>query len=140
MNPHDVVKLAAAALAAAATLGTSYAWRVDTLTPPPDAIELIAPATCTTDADCHARHPDIPEPGHDESDVCDEPACFADRPEAEGAGVPVPSVSEGLGSLGYLPCENEDGPGPCFWDAQNMGDGNGSSYVLLSDGSAIYLQ
>ena len=85
----------------------------------PEPIELIAPIVpCTTDAECYELNPHIPEPGHEE---------------------PVPSVGEGLGSLGYQPCENEDGPGPCYWDAQVRGNGEGRSYVIDSLGGVIYL-
>lgn len=28
------------------------------------------------------------------------------------------------------PCENEDGPGPCFWDATTAGNGIGTSFWI----------
>lgn len=28
------------------------------------------------------------------------------------------------------PCLAEDGPGPCFWDAQTRGNGIGQSFVI----------
>lgn len=39
----------------------------------------------------------------------------------------------------YLPpCENEDGPGPCRWNAQTMGNGVGLSYTITCDQVTIY--
>lgn len=32
-------------------------------------------------------------------------------------------------------CANEDGPGPCFWDAKHRGNGEGRSYFLSSKGN-----
>ena len=32
------------------------------------------------------------------------------------------------------PCLNEDGPGPCIWNARGMGNGHGESYILRRDG------
>lgn len=29
------------------------------------------------------------------------------------------------------PCNQEDGPAPCVWDAVHMGNGSGQSYILL---------
>ena len=31
---------------------------------------------------------------------------------------------------GYAPCEHEDSPGPCYWDAQERGNGAGRSFVV----------
>lgn len=142
MNANDVVKAILSAIMAALSIMGYTNWATSLSEPPANAGELISPVVpepvasepvivpCSTDLDCAEKNPDIPEPGHEESDICDEPSC---------QDVPVPSVSEALDSLGYLPCENEDGPGPCFWDAENMGDGNGDSFVIVSDGSVIYL-
>lgn len=141
MNTNDVVKAIISAIFAALSFMGYSNWATGLSEPPVNATELISPVEvvptepaiveCSTDLDCAEKNPHVPEPGHEESDICDEPSCDT---------VSVPSVSEGLGSLGYLPCQNEDGPGPCFWDAQNMGDGNGRSFVILSDNETyIYL-
>jgi len=36
------------------------------------------------------------------------------------------------------PCDTEDS-GHCYWDAANMGNGQGYSYVMLGDGAPIYI-
>lgn len=36
------------------------------------------------------------------------------------------------------PCMEEDGPGPCFWDAQNVGNGIGTSYFIDANGEFYY--
>lgn len=38
-------------------------------------------------------------------------------------------------TYGYSPCEYEDSPGPCYWDASAMGNGYGTSFVVHADGS-----
>lgn len=35
-------------------------------------------------------------------------------------------------------CDTEDGPN-CYWDAANMGNGLGYSYVMAGDGAPIYI-
>jgi hypothetical protein len=37
------------------------------------------------------------------------------------------------------PCENEDGPGRCVWDARHMGNGLGHSLVWRNDGTKIFI-
>jgi hypothetical protein len=37
------------------------------------------------------------------------------------------------------PCVNEDGPGPCYWDAKEFGNHVGDSYILLADGTQVML-
>ena len=40
------------------------------------------------------------------------------------------------------PCQVEDDPGPCWWDAPERGNGDGQSYVTMPDGNdgrVIYL-
>lgn len=34
---------------------------------------------------------------------------------------------------GLKPCANEDGPGPCYWDAGSAGNGVGSSFWIAED-------
>lgn len=48
---------------------------------------------------------------------------------------PVPSITEGLGSLGYLPCDTPTGPQlPCYWD------GDEGAYVIDTLGGTIPLE
>lgn len=37
------------------------------------------------------------------------------------------------------PCPTEDAPGPCVWDAHTQGNGQGDSFMVLRDGSVVYL-
>lgn len=37
------------------------------------------------------------------------------------------------------PCQYEDGPGRCVWDARHMGNGEGDSFVMHKDGSVNYV-
>lgn len=59
--------------------------------------------------------------------------------------VPLPAAAGGWGSPGPTParwlppCQGEDGPGPCFWNAGKRGNHKGISYVLDRDG-AVYLR
>ena len=32
------------------------------------------------------------------------------------------------------PCAAEDGPAPCYWDAQTQGNGQGTSALVLNEG------
>lgn len=36
------------------------------------------------------------------------------------------------------PCDFEDGPGPCYWDAEHRGNGLGDSFVIDADGNVTY--
>lgn len=68
------------------------------------------------------------------------------------AGVPdpaqgLPGASQGPPTAGQPasasldtvpPCENEDGPGPCRWDAQTAGNGVGMSFTITCDQTFIY--
>jgi len=45
-------------------------------------------------------------------------------PAARAAGVPA--------------CQQEDGPGPCFWDAGTSGNGQGDSFYLDAAGRFYY--
>lgn len=42
-------------------------------------------------------------------------------------GVPLP------------PCQWEDGPGPCYWDASASGNGDGRSLFVIGDDHFLYL-
>jgi hypothetical protein len=39
---------------------------------------------------------------------------------------------------GYAPCATEDSSGPCYWDAQSLGNGHGRSFVVTANGQVIY--
>jgi hypothetical protein len=40
---------------------------------------------------------------------------------------------------GYPPCAQEDSPGPCYWDAQERGNGTGHSFVVHADDTLEYV-
>ena len=42
--------------------------------------------------------------------------------------------------MGYFPCEREDSVGPCYWDAQQRGNGKGRSFVVTDDGEIFYYE
>lgn len=37
------------------------------------------------------------------------------------------------------PCEYEDSAGPCYWDADSMGNGMGDSFVVDESGAVEYV-
>lgn len=47
----------------------------------------------------------------------------------------VPPLILSAVEAGYLPCEQEDSPGPCYWDATVRGNKQGQSFVITSDGT-----
>lgn len=72
-----------------------------------------------------------PSPTAAESSLVSE----APAPEVAAASdAPVSSV----GKQGLPDCEFEDGPGPCRWDAQRMGNGQGRSYTIDPNGTTFY--
>jgi len=40
---------------------------------------------------------------------------------------------------GYPPCIHEDSPGPCYWDARERGNGQGTSFVVDADDVITYV-
>jgi hypothetical protein len=46
------------------------------------------------------------------------------------SGQPVESVMP--------PCITEDAPGPCYWNAREMGDGTGHSFTVDAQGRVTY--
>jgi len=40
---------------------------------------------------------------------------------------------------GYPPCTTEDAPGPCYWDARERGNGQGTSFVVDADDVVTYI-
>lgn len=55
----------------------------------------------------------------------------APRPHHSGPGA-TPSTGTTVSIM--APCANEDGPGPCYWDAQTRGNGKGQSFWIDSQG------
>lgn len=54
------------------------------------------------------------------------------------APAPAASVSDApVESL--RPCEAEDSAGPCFWDADTRGNGEGRSFIVSAGGLVTYL-
>ena len=43
-----------------------------------------------------------------------------------------PIVGQAI-EFGFFPCEREDSPGPCYWDASQHGNGTGSDFVVTAD-------
>lgn len=39
---------------------------------------------------------------------------------------------------GYVQCESESSPGPCFWDATVQGNKQGRSFVITDDGEVFF--
>ena len=39
---------------------------------------------------------------------------------------------------GYMPCEEEDSAGPCYFDATRAGNGQGKSFVVTVDNEVFY--
>ena len=39
---------------------------------------------------------------------------------------------------GMTPCPTEDAPGPCYWDAAQMGNEAGYSFTVTADQDVIY--
>lgn len=38
------------------------------------------------------------------------------------------------------PCKMEDSAGPCYWDAERRGNGEGRSFVVNEDNTVYYLE
>ena len=39
----------------------------------------------------------------------------------------------------YVPCADEDSPGPCYWDAARRGNGQGTSFIVNNDQTVTYV-
>ena len=48
------------------------------------------------------------------------------------APVPAPTTP-------YVPCAEEDSPGPCYWDAAGRGNGQGTSFIVNNDQTVTYV-
>lgn len=73
--------------------------------------------------------------------LCDQETATAGMLVTYGAGSPgcVPQTLAygderqppgGRVSVPPLPCASDDGPGPCWWDAQKRGNGRGTSVFI----------
>ena len=51
---------------------------------------------------------------------------------------PVPPIVQQAVERGYVPCESESSPGPCYWDATVRGNGQGRSFVVTDDGEVFF--
>lgn len=57
---------------------------------------------------------------------------------AVGLTVAARSSPAAFGNIsGIPPCATEDST-CCYWDAASMGDGNGLSFIALTEGIAVY--
>ena len=52
------------------------------------------------------------------------------------APVPAPTTAA---LTPYVPCAEEDSPGPCYWDAASRGNGQGNSFIVNNDQSVTYV-
>ena len=52
-------------------------------------------------------------------------------PLSPSAPAPVPAP--------YVPCAEEDSPGPCYWDAARRGNGEGNSFIVNNDQTVTYV-
>lgn len=56
-------------------------------------------------------------------------------------GVPVAVQTADAGiSKNLRPCLSDDGPGPCYWDAANRGNGKGRSFTIDKHGFVHYVK
>ena len=54
------------------------------------------------------------------------------------APAPVPAPATAPLSP-YVPCAEEDAPGPCYWDAARRGNGQGESFIVNQDQTVTYV-
>lgn len=52
------------------------------------------------------------------------------------APVPAPTTAA---LTPYVPCAEEDSPGPCYWDAARRGNGQGTSFIVNNDQTVTYV-
>ena len=52
------------------------------------------------------------------------------------APVPAPATAA---LTPYVPCAEEDSPGPCYWDAARRGNGQGTSFIVNNDQTVTYV-
>ena len=59
-------------------------------------------------------------------------------PAPAPAPAPVPAPATAPLSP-YVPCVEEDSPGPCYWDAARRGNGQGTSFIVNNDQTVTYV-
>ena len=59
-------------------------------------------------------------------------------PLAPTTPAPVPAPATAPLSP-YVPCAEEDSPGPCYWDAASQGNGQGTSFIVNNDQTVTYV-
>ena len=59
-------------------------------------------------------------------------------PLSPSAPAPVPAPATAPLSP-YVPCSEEDSPGPCYWDAASRGNGQGTSFIVNNDQTVTYV-
>ena len=57
-------------------------------------------------------------------------------PLSPSAPAPVPATAP---LSPYVPCAEEDSPGPCYWDAASRGNGQGTSFIVNNDQTVTYV-
>ena len=61
-------------------------------------------------------------------------------PLSPSAPAPVPAPAPATAALTpYVPCAEEDSPGPCYWDAARRGNGEGNSFIVNKDQTVTYV-
>lgn len=58
-------------------------------------------------------------------------------PLSPSAPAPVPAPTTAA-LTPYVPCAEEDSPGPCYWDAAG-GNGQGTSFIVNNDQTVTYV-
>ena len=59
-------------------------------------------------------------------------------PLGPSAPAPVPAPTTAA-LTPYVPCVEEDSPGPCYWDAARRGNGRGTSFIVNNDQTVTYV-
>ena len=59
-------------------------------------------------------------------------------PLSPSAPAPVPAPATAA-LTPYVPCAEEDSPGPCYWDAASRGNGQGTSFIVNNDQTVTYV-
>jgi hypothetical protein len=132
-----------AAIAAAATLALTGCTAVNDPAPAPQ--ETVDP--CLLDVECNpwldAPYADyLPTPPVET--VAPAPVATPTAAPTKAAPKPVvkpkpkATTKPSPKPTALPPCANEDGPGPCFWDAGTMGNGHGDSFTIDANGVIHY--
>ena len=60
-------------------------------------------------------------------------------PAKPAKSAPVKRVKRQPAKPALAPCQYEDGPGPCIWNAKTRGNGKGQSFIIHADGTITYI-